>query len=251
MNAIQDNEFSQTWKSLGKKLPRPKRILSISAHWETDGCQITGNAKPPTIHDFGGFPKELYQVEYPSPGDPEFAFEISKEYPQITISETWGLDHGTWSVLLHLFPEANIPVLQLSLPYEWDFSEHYAFAKTLSQLREAGTLLLGTGNLVHNLRLAAWNRLDDPYFSFPWAETAMERFQSFIQSSAPEENIEALFQEEAIRLAVPTREHFLPALYILALRQPEESVFLFQNTPFLGSLHMASFLISEPGQKFI
>jgi len=242
MNAIEDNEFSQQWHKLGKELPKPKAILCISAHWETQGTFVTAMERPKTIHDFYGFPPELFNVEYPAPGHPPLAIEIQStiKTTSIELDQQWGLDHGCWSVLTHMYPSADIPVVQLSLNRTKNAQWHFDLGKELAQLRSNGVLIIGSGNLVHNLSLVDWSNPDGGY---PWAEEARTMFNDYIRNN----NVQALINYTSLRrsaaLAIPTPEHFLPLLYILGAKQTNESVTLFNDKLVMGSLSMTSLLI--------
>lgn len=246
MNAIEENEFVEGWKAVAKDLPKPNAILCISAHWETDGTQVTAMEKPRTIHDFGGFPSELYRVEYPAPGSPELA-EATKSVitkTSVILDESWGLDHGTWSVVKHLYPSAEIPIVQLSLDYKKAPQSHYELAKELSALREKGVLIIGSGNIVHNLGMIAWNKINEPEFGFDWTLEANELIKKSILSGDHRELINYKSLGNSIQLAIPTPEHFLPLLYILALQQKDESISFFNDKAVMGSLTMTSVKIS-------
>lgn len=247
MNAIEENEFVQGWRNIGKSIPRPRIILCISAHWETRGTWVTAMQKPVTIHDFGGFPAELYRVEYPAPGSPETAEEVKNlvKKTDVGLDEKWGLDHGAWSVIKHLYPAADIPVLQLSLDYYQSPQYHYDLAKELSSLRSKGVLIIGSGNIVHNLGLASWDKLDEPGFGFDWAIEASEKIKQLILSDNHKALIDYKLQRKAINLAVPTPEHFLPLLYSLALKEDDESINIFNDKAVAGSLTMTSILICK------
>lgn len=246
MNAIEENVFVGGWRTIAKTLPKPNAILCISAHWETDGTQVTKMEKPRTIHDFGGFPPELYAVQYPAPGCPELAAETKSMVTKTAISldETWGLDHGTWSVTKHLYPSAEIPIVQLSLDYKKTPQAHYEMAKELSALREKGVLIIGSGNIVHNLALIAWNRINEPEFGFDWAHEANEIIKKSILSGNHKALINYQSLGQSIQLAIQTPEHFLPLLYILALQQKDESVSIFNDKAVMGSLTMTSVKVS-------
>lgn len=239
MNAIEENQFVDGFRKVAATLPRPKAILCISAHWETDGTRVTAMEHPKTIHDFGGFPDTLYRVMYPAPGDPELA-QLVKSL--ITTTEVipdydWGLDHGTWSVLRHLYPLADIPVIQLSLDYTQDPRYHYQLAKALAPLREQGVLIVGSGNIVHNLGLVSWEHMTDPY-GYDWALEAQSILNGFILEGNHEALINYKDQGLSVSKAIPTPEHFLPLLYILALKGKEETVTLFNDVAVAGSLTM-------------
>lgn len=246
MNAIEENEFVGGWKSIAKELPKPNAILCVSAHWETDGTQVTAMEKPRTIHDFSGFPPELYTVQYPAPGSPELANETKSCVTKTNISfdETWGLDHGTWSVIKHLYPTAEVPIVQLSLDYKKTPQAHYELAKELSALREKGVLIIGSGNIVHNLELIAWNKINKPEFGFDWALEANETIKKSILSGDHKELINYQSLGKSLQLAIPTPEHFLPLLYILALQQKDESINFFNDKSVMGSLTMTSLKIN-------
>jgi len=247
MNAIEDNEFVRGWKNIAQDIPKPNAILCISAHWETNGTFVTAMPKPQTIHDFGGFPKELFAVQYPAPGSPELARTTQKMITSthIGLDDKWGLDHGCWSVVKHLYPNADIPVIQMSLDYNRSPRYHYELAKELAALRNKGILIIGSGNMVHNLRLVAWDRMQQPDFGFDWAIEASEKMKSYILSGNYKPLIDYQLQGKAFELAIPTPDHFLPLLYILSLQQPGEKVSLFNDKALLGSLTMTSLKIDK------
>ncbi|TGN19086.1 4,5-DOPA dioxygenase extradiol [Leptospira idonii] len=243
MNAIEENQFSKTWQSIGKSLPKPTAILCISAHWETRGTFITAMPKPPTIHDFGGFPKALFDVQYPAPGNPSLAKEIQKgfKYTQLGLDEDWGLDHGTWSVLKHVFPKADVPVLQLSLNHNQKPEYHYELAKELRALRKKGVLIVGSGNTIHNLRLVDWNKVHEPSYGFDWAIEANTKIKQWVQNGRHDELIKFKSQGKAFDLAIPTPEHYLPLLYTLGLQEEKDRIEIFNDKEVMGSLAMTSF----------
>lgn len=247
MNAIEENEFVEGWRNIGKTLPRPNAILCVSAHWETRGTCVTAMENPKTIHDFGGFPKELFEVQYPAPGSPELAKEtkdiVSKT--EVGLDEKWGLDHGCWSVIKHLYPEADIPVIQMSLDYYQTAQYHYELAKELAALRNKGILILGSGNMVHNLRMVAWDKLNATEFGYDWAIEANEKMKKFILNGDYQQLINYKSQGKAFDLAIPTPEHFLPLLYALALKDENEKVSLFNDKTVAGSLSMTSLKIEK------
>lgn len=244
MNAIEENEFVQGFRDAGKDIPKPKAILCISAHWETKGTYITAMKNPPTIHDFGGFPEELYNVQYPAPGNPELAKEtkdlISKK--EVGLDEKWGLDHGCWSVMRHIYPDADVPIIQMSLDYSMGAKGHYELAKELAPLRKKGILIVGSGNMVHNLRMLSWENLNKE-FGFDWALKASEKIKEFVLSGDYSQLINYNSQGKEFELAIPTPEHFLPLLYTLALKEENEKIEIFNDKAVAGSLTMTSFKV--------
>lgn len=247
MNAIEENEFVDGFRQVGKEIPRPAAILCISAHWETRGTYVTAMEKPMTIHDFGGFPQELFDVQYPAPGSPKLALETQSlvETAEVGLDEKWGLDHGAWSVIKHLYPEADVPVIQLSLDYYRTPRDHYALASELKALREKGVLIIGSGNMVHNLRMVAWNKLREPGYGFDWALEAQGKMRKLILDGDHTSLIDYSSQGKAFELAIPTPEHFLPLLYALALKDAKDQVILFNDKAVGGSLTMTSAKISR------
>jgi 4,5-DOPA dioxygenase extradiol len=245
MNAIEENEFVTGWRTIGKTIPRPNAVLCISAHWETKGTYVTAMEKPRTIHDFGGFPRELFEVQYPAPGSTELAKETKAiiKKAEVVLDDKWGLDHGCWSVLKHLYPAADVPVIQLSLDYYQQPQHHYDLAKELSSLRGKGVLIVGSGNIVHNLGLVAWDKLDEPGFGYDWAMEANEKVKKFIFSDDHKSLIDYKKQGMAFNLAVPTPDHFLPLLYSLALKEGNEKIEIFNDKAVAGSLTMTSIKI--------
>jgi 4,5-DOPA dioxygenase extradiol len=243
MNGIEDNEFSEHWVQLGQEMTPPKAVLCISAHWFTKGTHITAMEKPQTIHDFGGFPKQLFDVQYPAPGDPVLAKEAASliHKTNVGLDHEWGLDHGTWTVVRRMFPEANIPVLQLSINYTKSPQFHYELAKELSSLRKKGVLIIGSGNMVHNLGILNWNLTNSGY---DWAVEMNEKFKHLISSGdhAPLIKYETLGQ--AAKLSIPTPEHYLPLLYTLGLKEENESVSFFNDKTLMGSISMTSVKIA-------
>ncbi|MEJ2593965.1 MAG: 4,5-DOPA dioxygenase extradiol, partial [bacterium] len=231
MNAIEENEFVKGFRRIGRKIPEPSAIICISAHWETNGTQVTAMEKPRTIHDFSGFPKELFTVQYPAPGDPRLAGETKAmvTVSPVVLNHQWGLDHGAWSVIKHLYPEANIPVVQLSLDRSKSPSHHYALAKELSALRQKGVLIIGSGNMVHNLGMVDWRNLDKSGHGYDWALEAREKMTTFIMDENHQALIDYHSQGDAFRLAIPTPEHFLPLLYALAMKENNEQTTFFND----------------------
>lgn len=242
MNAIEENEFSLGWREAGRRLPKPAAILCISAHWETRGTMVTAMEHPRTIHDFGGFPKRLYDVQYPAPGDPVLARQTRDivRSKVIELDEKWGLDHGAWSVIRRLYPDADVPVVQLSLDHYMKPQDHYDMAKELATLRRKGVLIIGSGNMVHNLGLVSWENIETPGFAFEWAVEASEKMKRMITGGDYQSLINYSSQGKAFSLAVPTAEHFLPLLYVLALRESDDGVELFNDRHVAGSLSMTS-----------
>lgn len=245
MYAIEENEFVNKWRELGAELPTPKAILAISAHWETSGTQVTAMQQPPTIHDFGGFPRQLFEVQYPAPGSPELANETIKivQSSPVTADERWGLDHGTWSVIRRIYPDANIPVVQLSLDYRKSPKQHYELAQELVALRNKGVLIVGSGNIVHNLRQVSWDKADDEEYGFDWAIEANELVKKYVRERNHEKLINYQSLGRAVQMAAPTPDHFLPLLYALALQQDDEQVDFFNDKAVMGSLTMTSMKI--------
>lgn len=242
MNAIELNEFSSGWRTVGKTLPVPDAILCISAHWETKGTFVTAMEKPRTIHDFGGFPQALFDVQYPAPGSPEFAIETQKLLKSVEAGpdETWGLDHGAWSVIKHLYPKADIPVIQLSLDYSKSPREHYELARELATLREKGVLIIGSGNMVHNLRIIDWNRPDSGY---DWAIETDAKIRELIADQNHQALIDYKKEGRAFEQSIPTPEHYLPLLYTLALQGKNEEASFFNTKTIMGSISMTSLRI--------
>jgi 4,5-DOPA dioxygenase extradiol len=224
MNALLDNDYTRGWSAIGTGLPRPAAVLSISAHWHVPGAMVTAMDAPPTIHDFGGFPQELYQIQYPAPGDQKLAGRVRDLLAPITVhlDQRWGLDHGTWSVLCHVLPAADIPVVQLSIDNTQPADYHYRIGKLLGPLRDEGVLIIGSGNLVHNLAAYAWGR--QAVAPLDWAV----RFESKARELLLAGQNEPLVHYENLgtdaMLAAPTPDHYLPLLYIIALRRRDEGI---------------------------
>ena len=242
MNALDDNQFVQGWKKTARSLPKPRAVLCISAHWETNGTLVTAMEKPPTIHDFAGFPKELFEVEYNAPGSPELASETIKAITKTTVApdEKWGLDHGCWSLLKQMYPAADIPVVQLSLDRTMPAQYHYDLARELGSLRRKGVLIIGSGNIVHNLQMIAWEKIEEPEYGFDWALEADAAIKKLILAGSHKKLIDYKSQGKAFELAIPTPEHYLPLLYVLALAEENEPVSLFNDKAVMGSLTMTS-----------
>lgn len=242
MNAIEENEFVMGFRNVRNEIQKPKAILCISAHWETNGTYVTAMKAPRTIHDFGGFPQELFNVQYPAPGSPELANETKNivQKTEIGLDNNWGLDHGAWSVIKHLYPNADVPVIQLSLDYTKPAQFHFELAKELSLLRKKGILIVGSGNMVHNLRMVAWDKLKGKPFAFDWAIEANEKMKSFILDGDVQSLIEYNKQGRAFELAIPTPDHYLPLIYTLALQDKNDTPTIFNDQPIGGSLSMTS-----------
>ncbi len=224
LNAVTDNVYTAGWRRIGAQTPRPKAILSISAHWFVPGTGVTISTSPRTIHDFSGFPRELYEVQYPAPGDPDLARRVQAILSPlpVTLDDSWGLDHGTWSVLRHVYPDADIPVVQLSIDERRPASFHFEVGRKLAPLRGEGILIAGSGNLVHNLRTYAWGRqMPDPY---DWAV----RFETEAKHMMTAGEFRPLIEYERLghdaMLSVPTPDHYLPLLYVIATRLPAEPI---------------------------
>ena len=245
MNAIEENEFVTGWRNIGKTIPKPNAILCVSAHWETRGTFVTAMEKPRTIHDFGGFPAELFEVQYPTPGSHELAKETKAliKKAEVGLDENWGLDHGCWSVLRHLYPNADIPVIQLSLDYLQSPQYHYDLSKELSSLRKKGVLIIGSGNMVHNLGMVSWEKMEEPGYGFDWAIEANEKMKKLILANDHKSLINYKLQGRAFDLAIPTPDHFLPLLYSLALKEENEKIEVFNDKAVAGSLTMTSIKI--------
>jgi 4,5-DOPA dioxygenase extradiol len=224
MNALVRNGWSEAWAAMGTSVPRPRAVLCISAHWYVPGTLVTAMRAPRTIHDFGGFPQELYDVQYPAPGDPELARRVQEMLAPLPIGldESWGLDHGTWSVFCHVYPDAEVPIVQLSIDETQPASFHFELGKKLAPLRHEDVLIAGSGNLVHNLRAYAWGRhMPDPY---DWAV----RFERKTRELMLAGEYKALIDYEELGqdalLSIPTPEHYLPLLYVLATSRQGDAV---------------------------
>ena len=242
MNGIEYTVFSRRWSQMAKEIPTPKAVLVVSAHWFTKGTKITAMDFPKTIHDFGGFPQELFDVQYPAPGNPVLAIETAEllHSAHVEFDHDWGLDHGAWTIIRHMYPEANIPVLQLSIDYTKGPQYHYDLAKELNALRKKGVLIIGSGNMVHNLRMVAWDRLNDPEYAYDWAIQMNNKFKELIKAGnhKPLINYSSLGKEAM--LAIPTPEHYLPLMYTLGLKSSKDDVSFFNDKAVGGSLTMTS-----------
>jgi 4,5-DOPA dioxygenase extradiol len=224
MNALADNAYTRGWSALAAALPRPRAILSVSAHWYLPGTHVTAMRQPRTIHDFGGFPRELYEVQYPAPGSPDLATRVQQLLAPLDVvrDERWGLDHGTWSVLVHAYPNADIPVVQLGIDETQPASYHYELAKRLAPLRDEGVLIAGSGNIVHNLHAYAWGR--HPAQQFDWAVRFETQARAFLDAGNHEPLVDYERLGNDALLSVPTPDHYLPLLYVIGTRQPGEAV---------------------------
>lgn len=242
MNGIEDNEFSQTWAKMGREITKPKAVLVISAHWLTRGTHITAMDEPKTIHDFGGFPKALFDVQYPAKGDPELAQAAAKliTTTNVELDHDWGLDHGTWTVVRHMYPNADIPVLQLSIDYGREPQYHYDLTKQLAALRKKGVLIIGSGNMVHNLRMIDWQNMNTPNFGFDWAIEMNSIFKQKINDGNHADLINYEKLNKAATLAIPSPDHYYPLLYSLGLQDSKDSISIFNDKMVGGSLNMTS-----------
>jgi 4,5-DOPA dioxygenase extradiol len=224
MNAIQSNSYTAAWQAAGAGLPRPRAVLAVSAHWYVPGTAVTAMKAPRTIHDFGGFPPELYGVRYPAPGDPDLARRVQALLAPVEtrLDDEWGLDHGTWSVLCHLFPRADVPVVQLSLDETQPPAFHYELGRRLAPLRDQGVLVLGSGNLVHNLHAYGWGRRSmEPY---DWAVRFEEKVRALLRAGDDRRLVDYESLGRDALLSVPTPDHYLPLLYVLGARGPDDQV---------------------------
>ena len=242
MNAIEENQFVQGFRNISREIPKPNAILCISAHWFTNGTFVTAMLNPKTIHDFYGFPKELFEVNYPAPGSPELARETAELlFPEIVEEDhSWGLDHGAWSVIRHLYPNAEIPVIQLSIDYSKPPQYHFDLAKKLQKLREKGILIIGSGNIVHNLRMIDWKNINTVGAGWDWAVEAREKTNNWLLDGNFQNLIDYQRQGVALQTAVPSPDHYLPLIYSLGLKEKSENLSLFNDELIGGSLSMTS-----------
>jgi 4,5-DOPA dioxygenase extradiol len=242
MNAIEDNQFVQGFKHIAKTIPKPNAILCISAHWYTKGTYVTAMEHPKTIHDFGGFPKALFDVEYPAPGSPSLAMETKQliKNTEVGLDQHWGLDHGAWSVIKHLYPNGNIPVVQLSIDYSQPAEYHFNLSKQLASLRTKGILIIGSGNIVHNLGLVDFANINNVDYGFDWAIEAREKVNYQLLNGDFNPLLQYEKMGKALQYAVPTPDHYLPLLYTLGLKNKNESLSLFNDHLLAGSLSMTS-----------
>lgn len=243
MNGIENNEFSQSWAELAKNIPVPKAVLVVSAHWYTHGTFVTAMDFPSTIHDFGGFPQALFDVQYPAPGDPELATEIPNliHSTPVGLDHDWGLDHGTWTVVKHMYPNADIPVLQLSIDYTKSPEQHYEIAKEIYALRKKGILVIGSGNMVHNLRMLSWEMINGG--GYDWTIEMNDKLKNLIANGDHQPLINYRNLGTDAMLAIPTPEHYLPLIYTLGMKNDKEAVSFFNDKAVGGSLTMTSVLV--------
>jgi len=245
MNAVEDTEFGREWSRIARALPRPRAILCISAHWETVGTRVSAAEQPSTIHDFFGFPRSLFEVNYPAQGSPDLARSVQAILgPSVSLDADRGLDHGAWSVLCRMYPEADIPVVQLSLDRTRPAAGHYELGKALRPLRHNGVLIVGSGNVVHNLGAVVWKDA-----AHDWATAFDQEVKRLILSGDHDALIHYSRLGEAARLAVPTPEHYLPLLYILALQGPDDAIAFFAEKVTLGAIAMRSLVVEPCRQK--
>jgi len=244
MNAIEENEFVQGYRNISAEIETPRAIVVVSAHWETKGTQVSAVEKPATMYDFVGFPDDLYKIEYPALGMPQLAAAVKGMVSNdaVIMDETRGLDHGAWTVISRMYPKANIPVVELSLDFYKSPMQHYELAKELRSLRYKGVLVVGSGNLVHNLRMVNWQRMNE-FYGYDWAIEANDRIKQLILDGNDRDLISYFKLGKAFELSIPTPEHYLPLLYTLALRDSSDSVKLFNDKPVGGSLAMTSIKI--------
>jgi len=244
MNAIEDNLFVRGFREMVKTIPTPKAILCISAHWYIKGTKVLSTSMPKTIHDFGGFPEKLYQVQYPAKGSPELADEVKSLLgAKASLSDDWGLDHGAWSVLIHLYPNANIPVIQMSIDYAQTASYHFELGALLKKLRDKGILVVGSGNIIHNLGMIDWPNMDKEDHGYDWAREVRERINQSIEQRDFQSLIHYDKMGKAFQNAIPTPDHYLPLIYTLALADAQDKILFFNDKLLAGSLSMTSLRI--------
>jgi 4,5-DOPA dioxygenase extradiol len=247
MNAIENNAFTLAWQQLGKTIPKPKAVLCVSAHWLTQGTYVTAMPLPKTIHDFGGFPNALFDVQYPASGQVEMATLVKNTIHStpVGLDLDWGLDHGTWSILKHIYPLADVPVLQLSIDFKQPMNYHYQLAKELAALRKKGVLIIGSGNMVHNLANIAWDKFSVDNYAYDWAIEMNTLFKQNIL----QKNHQALVNYNGLSkyasLAIPTPDHYIPLLYTLGLQTDKDQIAFFNDQYVAGSLSMTSVYIGE------
>lgn len=247
MNAIEENQFVTGFRNMAKTLPKPNAVLCISAHWFTNGTKVTAMEMPRTIHDFGGFPQELFEVQYPAKGSPELA-TVTQEllFPtEVELDHHWGLDHGAWSVIKHLYPDADIPVIQMSIDYTKSGQYHFELAQKLSALRTKGILIVGSGNIIHNLRMIDFRNINTDNYGYDWAVEARAVINNYLLDENFQPLIDFEKQSKAFQLAIPTPDHYLPLIYTLGLKGKSEELSLFNDKLVAGSLSMTSVKISN------
>lgn len=247
MNAIEENQFVTGFRDMAKTLPKPNAILCISAHWFTNGTKVTAMEMPRTIHDFGGFPQELFEVQYPAKGSPELA-AITQELllpAAVELDHLWGLDHGSWSVIKHLYPDADIPVIQMSIDYTKSGQYHFDLAQKLSVLRSKGILIVGSGNIIHNLRMVDFRNINTDNYGYDWAVEARADINNYLLDGNFQPLIDFEKQGSAFKLSIPTPDHYLPLIYTLGLKGKSEELSLFNDKLVAGSLSMTSVKISN------
>jgi 4,5-DOPA dioxygenase extradiol len=244
MNTLEQNRHTRAWAAAGRTMARPRAILAISAHWYIRGTAVTAMAMPPTIHDFGGFPPALHAVQYPAPGDPALAALVRERLSPlpVTLDQEWGLDHGTWSVLVHVFPDADIPVVQLAIDGAQPSQFHYDLGRRLAPLRDEGILVLGSGNVVHNLRTIRWG---DDAPAFPWALEFNDAARDRVVRRDHAPLIDYPSFGDAARMSVPTPDHYLPLLYVLGAGHADDTCTIITDGIELGSISMLSFALGE------
>jgi len=242
MNALEQNRYTETWRRIGASMPQPKAILCVSAHWYIRGTAVTAMDRPRTIHDFGGFPQELFEVQYPAPGSPALATRVRELLAPVSVQldQTWGLDHGAWSVLAHVYPDANVPVVQLSLDASQPAQYHYDLGARLAPLRDEGVLIVGSGNVVHNLGRIQWAEDARPY---DWATRFNETARAHLAARKHQPLIDYLSLDNDARLSVPTPEHYLPLLYIISTQDKNDAVSIPVDGIELGSIGMLTAIV--------
>ena len=245
MNALEDNRYSAAWRELGASIPKPRAILMVSAHWYTRGTAVTAMDKPRTIHDFGGFPQALFDVDYPAPGSAGLAQRVTELLSPVQVHQdrSWGLDHGTWGVLVHSYPDADVPVVQLSIDGTQPPAYHYEMARRLAPLRDEGVLIAGSGNVVHNLRTA---RRSDQAAAYDWAQQFEQSTRAHLERGEHGPLIDFEAQGQAAHLSIPTPEHYLPLLYVIAQQQASDAVGFPTAGIELGSISMLSVAVGMP-----
>lgn len=243
MNALEDNRHTQAWRAFGKRLPRPRAVVAISAHWYIGGTAVTAMAQPRTIHDFGGFPPALHAVRYPARGDPALARHIGAMLAPVDVrlDDEWGLDHGTWSVLVHVFPDADVPVVQIAIDRSQPPAFHYELGRRLAALRDDGVMLVGSGNLVHNLRLIRRGADSAPY---PWATEFNDQARALLERREHQPLVAFESMGGAARMSVPTPDHYLPLLYVIGAQREDDRFSALTDGIELGSISMLSFALS-------